>query len=101
MQKSATSPADIAAQKNKTMAEEAQSREDLKHILAQPQGRRVLRRLMESCRATHSIFETSARMPYNSGRQDVGLEIFHMIQSVDQEALFAIMREAKQEEKGE
>lgn len=68
---------------------------DIKVILELPQGRRVLWRLMEQCNTFESIMEQSSRIYYLAGRQDLGHFLMAEIVASDEEALFKMMREAK------
>lgn len=71
--------------------------EDLKIVLSTGQGRRVLWRLMSKCRPFESIWESSARIHYNAGQQDLGHFIMGEISLADENALFSMMKEAANE----
>lgn len=71
---------------------------DLAKILAIPEGRRVLWRLMSKCKVFGSIWEPSARIHYNSGLQDFGHFIMAEIAEADEESLFTMMRENMKKE---
>jgi hypothetical protein len=71
---------------------------DLRYILNTDQGRRVIWRFMEHCRVFTSIMEASAKIYYNAGAQDVGHYLMAEVAAADDEALFKMMREAKQRE---
>ena len=72
---------------------------DLRAVLAQPEGRRVLWRLLEHCSVFESIWDPSVRIHVNAGRQDVGHWLMAEIERADDEALFRLMVEAKQRAK--
>lgn len=68
---------------------------DLRFILSHAQGRRIFYRLLEHCRVFNSVWEASAKIHYNSGRQDVGHFIQAEIVEADQNAYFKMLTEAK------
>jgi hypothetical protein len=68
---------------------------DLRSVLKTPAGRRVLWRILCHCKTFISIWEPSAKIHWNAGRQDVGHFVIQEIESADQEALLTMMREAK------
>lgn len=70
---------------------------DLRGVLSSREGRRLMWRIMEKCRSFESIFEASAKIYYNSGRQDVGHYLMAEIAEADEEKLFLMMKENKQE----
>ena len=80
-------------QKIKEKIEENNEVNDLLAVLDIPQGRRVLWRILEECKTFGSIYETSARIHYNAGQQDIGHMIMAKITEADEEALFTMMRE--------
>ena len=69
---------------------------ELKKILEQKPVRDFLWRLLEEAGVFHSIWEQSAKIHYNSGRQDFGHLIMAEIQEANEESLFQMMRENKQ-----
>lgn len=68
-------------------------RNDMLSILATPQGRRFLWRLLAKCNAFSSIYETSAKIHYNSGKQDVAFELLREIDDADPEMFFKMRNE--------
>lgn len=70
---------------------------DLRFVLSTREGRRTIWRLMEQCKTYGSIFEASAKIYYNSGRQDVGHYLMAEIAEADEDALFLMMKENKEE----
>ena len=69
---------------------------DLKDILEMPQGRRFPWRLMGHCKTFESIFEPSAKIYYNSGRQDVGHYLMKEIVEAGEHYLLKMMMENKE-----
>jgi hypothetical protein len=69
---------------------------DIRSILLSPSGRRFLWRLIAHCRILESIWEQSAKIHYNAGRQDVGHFIWSELEAADKELVFQMMREHSQ-----
>lgn len=84
-----------AARKERDVSERAM--EDMRFVLAQPQGRRVFWRLLEKCRVFNSIHETSSLIHYNAGQQDLGHYIMAEIARADEDKLFLMMKEHSSE----
>lgn len=66
---------------------------DLRTILNQPQGRRVMWRILEQAKIFGSIWDGSARIHYNAGQQDFGHFIMSEIIAADPEFFYTMMRE--------
>ena len=73
---------------------------DLKAVLAMPQGRRLLWRLLTHCSVFESIWHPSALIHANAGRQDVGHFIMAEITEANEDALFQMMKENKEKKNG-
>jgi hypothetical protein len=67
--------------------------EDLKGILATPQGRRFVWRLLEEARVFNSVWHNSALIHYNAGKQDFGHLILADVMEASSDALTLMMRE--------
>ena len=72
--------------------------DDIKEVLRTPQGRRFMWRVMAKCKTFESIWESSAKIHYNSGQQDLGHFIMSEIIQADEDLLFTMMKENKQGE---
>lgn len=69
---------------------------DLQSVLSTPQGRRVLWRVMEKCKAFGSCYDRSGSQAYyNIGRQDLGHFIMSEIVEAGEDFLFTMMTENK------
>ena len=79
--------------KEKERGKREQDLNDLITVLNTKEGRRVLWRLLEHCGVFSSVFDPSARIYRNSGKQDVGHFIMSEISEADQEFLFVMMKE--------
>jgi len=71
---------------------------DLTYIMASPQGRRFVWRLLGRCRTFGSIWETSAKIHYNAGQQDIGHFLMAELTQADEELFFNMMKENKEGE---
>lgn len=71
---------------------------DIATLLAMPEGRRFLWRLLGHCKVNSSVFDPhGSRLAYNSGMQDVGHFVLGEIVSAQPEAYLQMMQEAQQE----
>jgi hypothetical protein len=95
VQKNAADPAQVKAAEKKEMFRREDQLNDLRKILSMKEGRRVLWRLLEQCRVFASVWEPSAKIHYNSGRQDLGHFIVSEIVEANDEAYLQMMREQK------
>lgn len=67
---------------------------DLTAVMATAAGRRLMWRLLGHCGTFESIFETSSRIYYNSGRQDVGHFLLAEITTADVNQFIQMQHEA-------
>jgi hypothetical protein len=88
-----------AASKKQVESAEARQRRlqarevsDMREILSTSSGRRFLWNLMAKCKTFESVFETSSRIAYNAGQQDIGHFLLAKIDEADA-AMFFKMRE--------
>lgn len=70
---------------------------DIRTVLSSAPGRRLLWRVMEQCGTFSSIWEASAKIHYNAGKQDLGHFIMAEIVEADENLLFKMMKENKGE----
>lgn len=66
---------------------------DLRHVMASPQGRRALWRVLTECQVFGSIMETNARIYYNSGKQDVGHWLLAEMNMASEDLFFEMQKE--------
>lgn len=71
---------------------------DIKSVLAHAHGRRWLWKILAHCKTFESIWEPSAKIHYNSGRQDVGHFLMAEVSEADENLLFKMMKEGKTRE---
>jgi hypothetical protein len=71
----------------------------LREVLSTPEGRLVFGELehglIAKCGVYRSIWDSSARIHYNAGRQDLGHEILSLVADVDEELYLQMEREAR------
>lgn len=68
---------------------------ELRDVLQTIEGRRVLWRFLEKCGVFESIMETSARIYYNAGKQDLGHYLLGEIGKADPNAYILMQQDAK------
>lgn len=71
---------------------------ELSDVLSTLSGRRVLWRLLGKCGVFESIMETSARIYYNAGKQDLGHYLLGEIAQADPNAYPLMMQDARKVE---
>ncbi len=83
-----------AAKKEKSQDE--WNLEDIRHVMRDPLGRRFIWRLLgkEYCKTFESIYENSARIHYNAGRQDIGHKLLAEVIAADEQAYLQMQLEA-------
>lgn len=74
---------------------------ELKILLDNKSFRKFMWRLLGETKTFHSIWEQSAKIHYNSGKQDFGHFLMGEISEANEEALFQMMRENKEIKKEE
>lgn len=74
---------------------EKQRIEDLVRLLAMPEFRRFIWRLLSRCKVNQSVFEQSARIYYNSGQQDIGHYVLGEVVEARPDAYIQMMEEHK------
>lgn len=87
---------EIKKKKNEHKKLRDQELKDLKYILASEQGRRFLWRILGKCKTFGSIWETSAKIHYNAGQQDLGHFLLSEITEANEESFFKMMKENKE-----
>ncbi len=70
---------------------------ELRTVLSTEAGRRFLWRLMGMCKTFSSIYETSAKIHYNSGQQDIGFYLLREVDAASPEMFFKMREEALKE----
>lgn len=88
-----------AARTRRDRQYKAQIQNDLKTLLAMPEGRRVLWELLGDCGVFRESMETNARSYVQMGMRNLGLSLMKRITDADQEAYFQMMRESMQRAK--
>lgn len=94
-------PTDIHDQERDAEAEQALARErrrreveDLKWLMAHPQGRRIVTRLLDATGVSRSSYSHSGSlMAFNEGRRDIGLLITAEVLEAAPEGYFKLLKE--------
>lgn len=99
--KNASDPRQVQHARRKDRDKRVRELRDLQTMLALPEGRRFLWRLLGHCRVNESIWHPSALIHHNSGMQDVGHFIQAEIVDANEDAYFTMMKEARAERAGD
>lgn len=82
-----------AAERAKSMREKELN--DIAALLQTDYGRRFIWRLLGHCKVFGSVWESSAKIHYNSGVQDVGHFLLAEVTEADPDSLIKMMKENK------
>jgi len=97
--KNAADPKQVARAARKEADLERMFTEALKRALGDPNARFVFRALLERLGAFRSIWDNSARIHYNAGRQDAAHELMALIIAADEDMFDLMEREARARQK--
>ncbi len=87
---------DLAPRQRRKKTKADQARDDLKAVLALPEGRRFIRRVLEKTAPFSSSFSPDAgEMAFREGHRNVGLILVAMLAEADAQALAALLIEVK------
>lgn len=98
-----TDPTDLKRQEREAETLEAKARErrrkeldDLRWLLAHPQGRRITTRLLDQAGVFRSSFNTSGSvMAFNEGRRDTGLFLTAELLEASADGYMKVLKEFK------
>ena len=93
--RNAADPQQVRRAARKEADAEAMLLAGLKELQATPTGRFVFRSLLERLGVFRSVWENSARIHYNAGRQDAGHELMALLVQADENAYELMEREAR------
>jgi hypothetical protein len=71
--------------------------DDIRQVMSSPQGRRFIWRLLGHCGVYESIWEASAKIHYNAGKQDVGHFLLAEVVQANEELYSLMIKESKKE----
>lgn len=91
----AADPRQVSEAKHRERRKLERDGEDLAKVLTAIEGRRTMWRLLEHCGVFETVWENSARIHYNAGRQDVGHYIMQEIIKAEPEAFAKMMNEKR------
>lgn len=95
--KNAADPSQVGEAKKKEKSQRDLELDDIRKILSEPVGRRVLWRWLKRAKTFESIWEPSAKIHYNAGLQDFGHFLLAEVTEADENLLFKMMSENKKE----
>ncbi len=96
--KNASDPKQVEAGELKEEEKEALETRDLLTVLGTPEGRRVLWGILERCGVYKTSFTGNSETFFNEGKRSIGLELISKIGTASDDALFTMMKEAKDRE---
>lgn len=91
----AADPRHVAFAARKERRRDETLRHALQLVLSTPPGRFVLWGLLERAGVYRSVWDASAKIHYNAGRQDFGHELLDLITTADEEGYLLMEREAR------
>lgn len=90
----AADPKQVKNAQKKEKKKELEESEDLRFVMKDQRGRRVIWRILSECGAYHSVFSTNSLVThYNSGKQDLGHWLMAEATSVDENLYFSMFKE--------
>jgi hypothetical protein len=90
-------PKQVGARARRAKDAARRRHDDTKAVLSTPAGRRLIWYLLERAGVFESVMGPDGVIQYQAGRQDFGHEIMALVEASDPEAIFALMREARDE----
>lgn len=97
----AADPAQVKQAGRRARSRRVQELVDLRAVLALPEGRRLLWRLLQHAGVFRSVWESSAKIHYNAGRQDFGHFIMVDVMEAQPEAYLQMQQESRERELAE
>jgi len=91
----------VEDQKKRVKERRKQELNDIITVLSTISGRRFIWRILGKCRTFESVWEASAKIHYNAGKQDLGHYIMAEISESDSNLLFKMMKENNKGDKSE
>ena len=92
--KNAASEAQVRSAGHKERLREKSEKKDLQEVLSTVEGRRFLWGQLKKCKVYESIWESSAKIHYNAGKQDLGHELMAAILDASPEAYLQMQKES-------
>lgn len=93
-------PRDLRAQERQTAGLESRQKmirdqqvEDIRWLMQQPQGRRIMARLLEMSGTERNSFTGSSTTFYNEGRRSVGVELSDEVKAVAFDNFIVMLQE--------
>lgn len=87
----------VARAKKKEKQRFERDRDDMRWLLSDRRGRRMMHRWLEHCGVWRTSFDGTSRTYFNEGRRDVGLMLFAEVSEAAPEAFPVMMKEAKED----
>lgn len=93
--RNAADPEQVRHAARKERRREEQTANDLRAVMGSPAGRRFMWELLSRAGIYRSVWDNSARIHYNAGRQDFGHELVALITEHDPDGWLAMESEAR------
>ena len=90
-------PLEVKRAEDRERVLKLQKTEDAVFVMSSVQGRRFVHELISHCKPFNSIWESSAKIHYNAGKQDVGHFIMDYVETADPDNYIKMLMEAKKE----
>lgn len=90
----AASEKQVKSAGHKERLREKERKKDLQEVLSTVEGRRFLWGQMKRCKVYESVWESSAKIHYNAGRQDLGHQLMAEIIEASPEAYLQMQKES-------
>jgi hypothetical protein len=89
-------PSEIEKAKQKEDLRRKQELNDIRTVLSNASGKRLMWKLLERCGTYRTIFDADpSKMSYLSGKQDLGHYLMAEIMQADENLLYKLMKENK------
>ncbi len=96
----AADPKQVKSAGHKERLRENEQKKDLQEVLSTVEGRRFLWAQLGKCKVYESIWESSAKIHYNAGKQDLGHQLMKDILEASPEAYLQMQKESMELNKG-
>ena len=94
-QRNAADPQQVRFAERKERQKAQRYANGLRAVMSSPEGRLVMGELLERSGLWRTSWDPSARIHFNEGRRNFGLELLADIQNVDEEAYLLMERERR------
>lgn len=94
MSKNAANKSKLAEERKRDKQERDEHLEDMKTLMKTPVGRRILHKFLKECRTFQSVWQPSAAIHRDAGKQELGHKILTDMVEADRKLAAAMVAEA-------